>query len=136
MSDDTAICELVGRAEQLREEGAELDLAELCAKAPHLLPEVRARLAKLAALEAVLAPPPPRPPSPVHALAARHGYRVVREVGGGNMGLVYEARDSHGRTVALKTLNRADPTRLAYLKREFEALVDIRHENLAAIYGQ
>ena len=82
----------------------------------------------------------PRPaelaPVPIHDLAAQHGYQVVREVGGGNMGMVYEARDPHGRTVALKSLNHPDATRLAYLKREFETLVDIRHENLVAIYGQ
>jgi tetratricopeptide (TPR) repeat protein len=125
----------VARAEALRDQGAEPDLETLCAAAPDLLPEVRDRLAKLAAVDALLAPPP-RPVPAIHALAARYGYRIVRELGGGNMGLVYEARDPHGRTVALKTLNRADANRLAYLKREFEALADVRHENLVAIYGQ
>ena len=134
MSDETIISDLVARAESLLERGAEPDLTSLCAAAPHLLAEVRDRLAKLVALGAVAAPP--RAASPVLDLAARHKYKVVREVGGGNMGVVYEARDPHGRTVALKSVNRPDPTRLAYLKREFESLVDIRHENLVAIYGQ
>src|SRR3954452_16685371 len=135
MPDEAAICDLVARAEGLRDQGNEPDLAALCAAAPHLLPEVRDRLARLAVLDPILAPPP-RPTPAIHALAGRHGYRIVREVGGGAMGVVYEARDPHGRAVALKTLNRADPTRLAYLKREFEALADVRHENLVAIYGQ
>src|SRR5688500_13820006 len=98
MSDETVISDLVARAEDLRAGGTDPDLAALCACAPHLLPEVRDRLVKLAALDAVIAPPPRSTP-PVHELAARHGYRIVREVGGGNMGVVYEARDPHGRTV-------------------------------------
>src|SRR5262245_16827943 len=132
MSDETAISDLVARAEALRDWGVEPNLDELCAATPNLLPEVRDRLAKLVALDAVLQPRP-LPAPPVHALAARHGYRIVREIGGGSMGVVYEARDPHGRTVALKTLNRSDPNRLAHLKREFEALADVRHENLVAI---
>src|SRR5206468_6688321 len=115
--------------------GAGPDLAEPCAPAPELLTAVRDRVAKLAAVDALL--DPPRGPAPaIHALAARHGYRIVREVGGGAMGVVYEARDRHGRAVALKTLTRPDPARLAYLKQEFEALAGLRHENLVAIYGQ
>ena len=137
MTDEAAISDLLARAEALRDQGAEPDFDQLCAAAPHLAAEVRRRFDQLRELDRFADPAPaPRPAPPVHDLAARHGYRIVREVGGGNMGVVYEARDTHGRTVALKTLNRPDPTRLAYLKREFEALAGVRHENLVAIYGQ
>jgi eukaryotic-like serine/threonine-protein kinase len=137
MLDETAISDLLARAEALRDRGVEPDFDELCAHTPHLRAEVRRRFDQLVEIDRLGdLSPPPRTTPPVHDLAARHGYRVVRELGGGNMGVVYEARDDHGRTVALKTMNRPDPTRLAYLKREFEALVGVRHENLVAIYGQ
>src|SRR5262245_60998996 len=135
MPDESVISELVARAEILLAEGAALDLIELCAVSPELLPEVRDRLAKLAAIDTLLAIPTRSVP-PIHDLAARHGFRIVREIGVGAMGVVYEACDPHGRAVALKTVNRADSRRLAYLQREFEALADVRHENLAAVYGQ
>ncbi|HKB01676.1 MAG TPA: protein kinase [Gemmataceae bacterium] len=137
MSDETLISDLLAQAEARLDVGVEPALETLCAGCPHVLAEVRERFEKLRAIRSFTDPSPPASPTPpIHDLAARHGYRVVREVGGGAMGVVYEARDRHGRTVALKTLNRPDPARLAYLKQEFEALAGLRHENLVAVYGQ
>jgi len=62
-------------------------------------------------------------------------YDVVRRLGRGGMGSVYEAID-HERDarVALKTLTVADATASVWLKREFRAVADLVHDNLAPVY--
>src|SRR5688572_8507799 len=51
------------------------------------------------------------------------------------MGVVYEAEDrERGQRVALKTLAAPDVDKIYKLKREFRALADLSHPNLAALY--
>ncbi len=62
-------------------------------------------------------------------------YEIVRRLGAGGMGVVYEASDrERSAAVALKTIRRVTPEGIARFKREFRALVDIAHPNLAALY--
>ena len=63
-------------------------------------------------------------------------FTVVRTIGGGGMGIVYEAIDREGRnrTVALKTLRSLDPVSLYRFKHEFRALAEITHPNLVPLY--
>jgi eukaryotic-like serine/threonine-protein kinase len=62
-------------------------------------------------------------------------YSILRRVGEGGMGVVYEAldRDQH-RNVALKTLLRVDPDSIVLFKQEFRALTDVHHRNLVHLY--
>lgn len=66
------------------------------------------------------------------------GYRIVRMIGRGAMGAVYEARQlSLDRTVALKTiLNRwaDEPASLARFTREAYAAAQLTHHNVVQIY--
>lgn len=63
------------------------------------------------------------------------GINVIDELGRGGFGVVYRAFDEkHNREVALKTLQRMGPTDLVRLKKEFRALADIAHPNLASLY--
>jgi serine/threonine protein kinase len=62
-------------------------------------------------------------------------FAVVRRIGAGGMGVVFEALDrERGARVALKTLPRLDGEKLYHLKQEFRALTDVTHPNLAALY--
>src|SRR5689334_12423143 len=62
-------------------------------------------------------------------------YQVVRRIGAGGMGVVYEADDvERGQKVALKTISNPDVEKIYRLKREFRALADLSHPNLVALY--
>ena len=62
-------------------------------------------------------------------------YQLIRELGRGGMGTVYEAVHSHDDThVALKTLPRVDAVALHHFKREFRSLADFDHPNLISLY--
>ena len=66
-------------------------------------------------------------------------YRVVREIGRGGMGVVYEAEDTRlRRTVALKALPAEyarDPVRRERLTREARAAASLTHPSIATIYA-
>lgn len=62
-------------------------------------------------------------------------YEIRRTLGQGAMGVVYEALDHvRGARVALKTMRRVRAADLYRFKKEFRALTDIAHRNLAALY--
>ncbi len=76
---------------------------------------------------------------PATVMADRLGqYRVVRELGRGGTGVVYEAeQENPRRRVALKVLSgfaAADPRNERLLERECRALARLRHPSIAAIY--
>jgi serine/threonine protein kinase len=62
-------------------------------------------------------------------------FTLVRTLGAGGMGVVYEANDrERGLTVALKTLKKLSPQSLSLFKNEFRALADLHHPNLIQLY--
>jgi serine/threonine protein kinase len=61
-------------------------------------------------------------------------FRLVRKLGSGGMGVVYEAEDQLRKArVALKTLYQTDADLLYRLKREFRSLRDVVHRNLISL---
>lgn len=65
-------------------------------------------------------------------------YRIMREIGRGGMGVVYEARDDElGRTVALKTLLAGidiDPVELERFQREGRISASMNHPGIVTVY--
>jgi WD40 repeat protein/serine/threonine protein kinase len=66
-------------------------------------------------------------------------FRLIREVGRGGMGIVYEAEQiSLGRRVALKVLPFAstlDPKQLQRFKNESQAAAQLHHQNIVPVYA-
>src|SRR5258706_9221316 len=61
-------------------------------------------------------------------------FELVRRLGEGGMGVVYEAFDRDRRArVAIKTLRTFSAVALARFKREFRALQDLQHPNLITL---
>ncbi|MBI4719025.1 MAG: tetratricopeptide repeat protein [Planctomycetes bacterium] len=110
---------------------------EACRPCRTRLEEVGANLSFLQPLKEVLAAD--SPPKPAVRLPLKIGaYRVLREIGRGGMGVVYEAEQEHPRRlVALKVARGgwyADELRTRLFLREAGALARLRHPAIAAIH--
>ena len=66
-------------------------------------------------------------------------FRIVREIGRGGMGIVYEAQQlSLGRRVALKVLSFAsglDPVRLQRFRNEAQSAAQLHHSHIVPVYA-
>jgi serine/threonine protein kinase len=64
-----------------------------------------------------------------------HRFEVLRCIGAGGMGVVYEVRDrDSGSRLALKVLQRVESWALLRFKQEFRALADVNHPNLVGLH--
>jgi eukaryotic-like serine/threonine-protein kinase len=79
--------------------------------------------------------PPSKPMERFGADSFGGRFTVLRRLGGGGMGIVYEAID-HRRNmrVALKSMRYADAGAIYQFKNEFRALADVTHPNLVVLH--
>src|SRR4051812_32137557 len=70
-------------------------------------------------------------PKPVEEFAGSARFVLRRRLGGGGMGVVYEAFDTvRAGPVALKTMKQVDARHLLRFKNEFRSLAELHHPNL------
>jgi hypothetical protein len=130
-----------------RRRGERPTLEEYAAKYPHLADEVREVFPVLGLVEDLKSGPDGATGAFPGAMLPGHDrplerlgeYRILREVGRGGMGVVYEAeQESLGRRVALKVIaNRrlADPKILARFAREAKSAARLHHTNIVPVFG-
>lgn len=114
-------------------------VAEYVERHPDLADDIRDLFPSLLLMEEAARPvsaeraPPPRPmPSQLGE------YRILREVGRGGMGVVYEAEQvTLGRHVALKVLPRrlGDERMLDRFRQEARAAARLHHTNIVPVFG-
>jgi WD40 repeat protein/serine/threonine protein kinase len=147
--DDPAVLRALQQYRAGRAAGQRPDRRELLARHPTIAGELAACLDALDLIQEAapsLALPTADLPPPAEAagegadLAVPLGdYRLVREVGRGGMGVVYEAVQlSLGRRVALKVLPFAaalDARQLQRFKNEAHAAAQLHHTNIVPVYA-
>jgi serine/threonine protein kinase/WD40 repeat protein/tetratricopeptide (TPR) repeat protein len=130
--------------------GEHPSLAEYTTRFPELAEEIRDLFPALVMIEqlkpfqedltgSVAAAPVPSSGGIGPPMGSLGDYRLLREVGRGGMGVVYEAlQESLGRHVALKILfqnGRLAPTQIERFRLEARSAARLHHANIVPIYG-
>jgi serine/threonine protein kinase/Flp pilus assembly protein TadD len=133
------IDELAGRLRS----GESLELDACAGERPEHADDLRRLWPTLLMLADCSRPTAPRAPAGAKSSGPAPGclgdYRILREVGRGGMGVVYEAEQmSLGRRVALKVLPFAaalDPRQLQRFQNEARAAAGLEHPHIVPVYG-
>jgi serine/threonine protein kinase/WD40 repeat protein len=142
-----ALNDLAYEFAQRYRQGQRPSLTEYTNRYPELAAQIRNLFPALVVMEAfgsVAGSPPAGPEEGAEAerrkLPRQLGeYRLLREIGRGGMGVVYEAvQESLGRHVALKVLplhSLISPTHRERFEREARAAARLHHSNIVPVFG-
>ncbi len=129
------------------EQGVAVNDQEILAAHPELADELRPHLENLRLLQRAAVDLRVSPPAPHNAQAQIAGhpvrqigdFRIVREIGRGGMGIVYEAHQiSLNRQVALKMLPFAallDQRQIARFRNEAQAAAQLHHPHIVPVFA-
>ena len=136
MNDSDRLDEILGDWQERRDQGDLVDPEEVIQAHPDLADELRARFAALHIVEQAYAEAAADAGEAPQQIGE---YRIVRELGRGGMGVVYEAEQtSMGRRVALKVLFPsivARPDAVRRFRREAQTAGRIHHTNILPVYA-
>lgn len=136
---DEALALVLDRLLEQVRTGEDPEMEEVCRAHPDLAPQIREILPTIVAMERLK----PRPGTSAAPQTARTGteigdYRIVREIGRGGMGIVYEAiQGSLGRPVALKVISHhllSDSAAIIRFRREARAVARLHHTNIVPVF--
>src|SRR5262245_17723644 len=145
-SRDVVLEQLAAEFVERHRRGEKPALSEYTDRYPDLSPDIRDLFPALVQIEH-LQPPADATGTYEPAAVAADGtrlerlgdYRIVREVGRGGMGVVFEAeQESLGRHVALTVLPSSallNPTYLERFRREAKAAAKLHHTNIVPVFG-
>jgi hypothetical protein len=132
--DEAALERIIASFLEAHEAPSPGDIAQLCKQYPDFSKEIVRRIDVLHRLGLFAAPPPAEAPIPEQL----GEFRLLRPLGGGGMGVVYEAEQtSLGRVVALKLIR---PEHLYFpgahqrFRREVETVARLQHPGIVPIY--
>jgi eukaryotic-like serine/threonine-protein kinase len=143
-SDTDPLVELAEEYAERFRRGERPALTEYTDKYPHLADRIRKLFPAMVVMEEFGSVAGPSTDPHVRGTVAPPrqlgDFRILREVGRGGMGVVYEAvQESLGRHVALKVLpaqNWKNPTHLERFRREARAVARLHHTNIVPVFDR
>lgn len=138
-TDDELIVQLLDELVACVRSGRPAPIDDMCAQHPELASRLRDLFAAMCMMEQHK--PPKSTDAPIHSevpLRPIGDYELLREIGRGGMGVVYEARqESLGRKVALKIMSPgliASPSAVERFRREARAAAQLHHTNIVPVF--
>ena len=141
LDDDDLLDVVVEEFTAICRTGATPQPTEFAARYPRIAEQLNELLPTIAAIEQTKSSSDPSLIQGLRGNAPERlgDYRIVREIGRGGMGVVYEAvQESLGRTVALKVLPQqmlADAKRVERFEQEARIAARLHHTNIVPVFG-